>query len=81
MARSERFVKPGSLWVERQLHKEGPSPVFIAWRPDQSQSFTDKKALLRFARWPASTPTGTEFREWLASFEKPVIPDAVPTAG
>ena len=34
--------------------------------------FTDPKALLKFVRWPKSTPTGQALREWLASFdEKP----------
>ena len=34
--------------------------------------FTDTKALLKFVRWPKSTPTGEALREWLASFnEKP----------
>ena len=35
-------------------------------------SFTDTKKLLAFIRWPKSTPTGQQIREWLASFdEKP----------
>ena len=67
----ERFHVPGSLWVERQIRKEGPSPVFICWRPDTAQGFTDTKELLRFARWPKSTPTGTALREWLVSLAAP----------
>ena len=30
--------------------------------------FTDTKALLKFVRWPKSTPTGEALREWLDSF-------------
>ena len=33
-------------------------------------SFTDTKKLLAFIRWPKSTPTGQQIREWLASFDK-----------
>lgn len=67
--RPARFSKPGSLFIERQLPREGPSPVFIAWRPNTSQGFTDEKALLKFAAWPKSTPTGLELRQWLRSFD------------
>ena len=65
----EQFLVPGSILIERQVHREGPSPVFIAWKPHTSQSFTDEKALLKFAAWPKSTTTGTKIREWLRSFD------------
>ena len=64
----DQFFKPGSVFIERQEPREGPSPVFIAWKPHTSQTFVDKKALLKFAAWPRSTPTGLELREWLDSF-------------
>ena len=64
-----QFFKPGSIFIERQVPREGPSPVFVAWRPNSSQTFTDEKALLKFAAWPRSTPTGLELREWLRSFD------------
>ena len=32
--------------------------------------FTDPKAILKFVKWPKSTPTGDALREWLASFDK-----------
>ena len=63
-----QFFKPGSILIERQVPREGPSPVFICWKPDTSQTFTDEKKLLKFAAWPRSTPTGLELREWLKSF-------------
>ena len=64
-----QFFKPGSIFIERQMPREGPSPVFICWKPDTSQTFTDEKKLLKFCAWPKSTPTGTELREWLRSFD------------
>ena len=71
----ERFHIPGSLLVERQLRREGPSPVFIAWRPNTSMLFTERKPLLKFCAWPASTETGKELRTWLDSF-----PESAPAA-
>ena len=71
-----QFFKPGSTFIERQVPREGPSPVFICWKPHTSQTFTDEKALLKFAGWPKSTPTGLELREWLESFH--VLEEQVP---
>ena len=67
-----QFFKPGSILIERQVPREGPSPVFTAWIMQCShtaQTFTDEKALLKFAAYPKSTPTGVELREWLRSFD------------
>ena len=64
-----QFFKPGSILIERQVPREGPSPVFTAWKPHTAQTFTDEKALLKFAAYPKSTPTGVELREWLRSFD------------
>ena len=63
--RRAQFFKPGSLLIEYQEHREGPSPVFVAWRPNTAQSFTDRSVLLKFCAWPASTPTGRELRDWI----------------
>ena len=60
-----QFYKPGSVFIEYQTRSEGPSPVWVCWKPGRSQGFTDTKALLKFAGWPASTPTGVALREWL----------------
>tara|TARA_A200000159_G_scaffold68719_4_gene63685 strand:- start:2145 stop:2459 length:315 start_codon:yes stop_codon:yes gene_type:complete len=68
-----QFFKPGSILIERQVQREGPSPVFVAWKPHVSQSFTDEQALLKFAAYPKSTPTGVELREWLRSFDSVAI--------
>ena len=64
-----QFFKPGSIFIERQEPREGPTPVFICWKPHVSQTFTDEKALLKFAAYPKSTPTGVDLREWLRSFD------------
>lgn len=60
-----QFYKPGSVFIEYQTPSEGPSPVWVCWKPNSSQGFTDVKALLKFAGWPKSTPTGIALREWL----------------
>lgn len=72
----DQFFKPGSIFIERQVPREGPAPVYICWKPHTSQTFTDRKALLKFAAWPKSTPTGTELREWLASFDDVTVKQA-----
>ena len=69
------FCKPGSLIVEYQEHREGPTPIYVAWKPHTAKSFTDVKALLKFCAWPKSTPTGVELREWLAGFDAPTQPE------
>ena len=48
-----QFFKPGSIFIERQVPREGPSPVFVAWKPHTAQSFIDEKALLKFAAYPS----------------------------
>jgi hypothetical protein len=35
--------------------------------------FTDPKVLLKFVRWPKSTPTGQALREWLQAWDAPEI--------
>ena len=67
--KSEVFYTPGALRVERQTPREGPSPVFVAWKPHTAATFTDVKALLKFAAWPKSTPTGQALRDWLETFK------------
>lgn len=43
---------------------------YVAWRPNISQFFDSKKALLAWAKWPSNTPTGDELREWLEGLER-----------
>jgi hypothetical protein len=66
--KSEVFTAPG-LRVQRRWDKWN-GVLFLAWKPDVSQCFRDKKELLRFVAWPAKTPTGDSFRDWLNSFEE-----------
>lgn len=54
--------------------REGPPIVYAVLRGKTSKLFTDHKALLKFVKWPASTPTGQALRDWLASFDQK--PDA-----
>jgi len=65
----DRFEIPGSLLIERSLRREGPSPVYVAWKPHTSRLFYEKKPLLKFCKWPASTASGVALREWLSSFD------------
>lgn len=64
------FNRPGSLRIEWQPRDR----YFVCWRPHVSQLCTDRKEVLRFARWPASTPTGQALREWLTELEQRTLP-------
>ena len=77
----DRFEIPGSLFVERSLRKDGPSPVYVAWMPNTSRMFYDKESVLRFCKWPASTPSGVALREWLGAFDDVAIPEQQPNEG
>lgn len=66
------FRVPGSLFIERTPSREGPSPVWICWKPHTSRVFADPKAAIKFAAWPKSTPTGQELRDWIKGLEEPV---------
>ena len=54
--------------------REGPPVVYAVLSGKTSKLFSDHKALLKFVKWPASTPTGQALRDWLASFDQK--PDA-----
>ena len=71
----DRFEIPGSLWIERSLRREGPSPVYVAWVPHTSRLFYEKKPLLKFCKWPASTQSGIALREWLSTFDDVTVPE------
>jgi len=64
-----QFHVPNALFIERSLRREGPSPVYIAWKPHTSRLFYDKKSLLKFCAWPKSLTTGQALRDWLDSFD------------
>ena len=67
------FEVPGSLKIERFRQREGPSPVWIIWTPGTSRPVPGSdqeafRAILKLAKWPASTPTGEKLRAWLAEW-------------
>ena len=62
--KSERFTA-GQLWIEATKHREGPPLVYVCRSGKSSMLFTEPAALLKFVRWPKSTPTGQALREWL----------------
>lgn len=66
MARTDTFSRP-SLWVQATRSAEGIA--YVAWKPQVSQGFGDRKALLKWLAWPAKTPTGDELRQWLDGLE------------
>ena len=43
--------------------------TYTVWKPNTSRIFTDVKKAIKFAAYPASTPTGQELREWFKSFD------------
>ena len=70
---SSEFVVPGSLSVRRQRMREGPSPVWIVWRPHTCQSVSGDSPesfsqLLKLCKWPPGTPTGDRLRDWLVEW-------------
>lgn len=71
MGDNDFFNVPHSLSIQRQHPKTGPSPLFLCWRPNLSVYCLDAKSVIRFARWPASTPTGAALRQWLSFETKP----------
>lgn len=67
------FKVPGSLTIVRQVVREGPSPQWTMWRPHTSQAVAGNdpetfSAILKFAKWPAKTPTGERLRDWLVEW-------------
>jgi hypothetical protein len=68
--KAERFTAGKELWIERNRRREGPPVVYTVMVGKTARLFTDPKAILKFVKWPKSTPTGDALREWLASFDK-----------
>ena len=81
MITSDEFVVPGSLRITKITNRIGKAPDvstevhYICWRPHVAQGLIDPKAVIRFARWPASTPTGKQLREWLGITPNPAAPE------
>lgn len=66
--KTDTFSAPGLLVVRQWDRWNGA--LFIAWKPNVSMAFRERKPLLKFVAWPVKTPTGDRFREWLNSFEE-----------
>lgn len=75
MPRSETFTA-ASLRIEAQRQDNGWH--FYAWRPGTSQAFANSASLLRWAKWPAKTPTGDALRQWLAELDAITSPPPEP---
>ena len=78
MPRAEHFTT-ATLRIEAQRSDNGWS--FTAWRPGTSQGFNDAASLLRWAAWPAKTPTGDALRQWLSALEGAPHPEPAPGDG
>ena len=65
--KADTFRAPGLIVVRQWDRWNGA--LFIAWKPSVSMAFRERKQLLKFVGWPAKTPTGDQFREWLKSFD------------
>jgi hypothetical protein len=65
MAKRDAFTAGGlriETWFDGERH-------FICWKPDVSVYRRTRKEVLKFAAWPAKTPTGDSLRAWLTSLE------------
>ena len=71
--KSERFTAGNELWIEVTKHREGPPLVYVCRSGRSSKLFTDPAKLLKFVRWPKSTPTGQALREWLDHWDAPEV--------
>ena len=69
--KADTFRAPGLIVVRQWDRWNGA--LFIAWKPSVSMAFRERKQLLKFVGWPAKTPTGDQFRAWLAEFENPLV--------
>lgn len=64
MARREEFIAGG---LRITSWREFSGRVFVCWKPSVSIFCQSSKEALRFAAWPAKTPTGDALREWLSA--------------
>ncbi len=62
----ETFETRG-LRIETSLDWSGR--FYIAWRPNVSMFFRDRKALIKWAGYPVKTPTRDSLMSWLDSLD------------
>jgi len=70
--KDQRFIA-GQLFIEATKHREGPPLVYVCKSGKSSMLFTDPAKLLKWVRWPKSTPTGLRLRQWLEAWDAPEI--------
>lgn len=64
------FTGGTELYIERHKnHREGPKVYYVVRKGDSCRPFTDPQLLLKWVRWPRSTPTGVLLREWLDAWD------------
>ena len=66
MAKRDQFVA-NSLRIETATDWSGR--WFVVWKPNVSVYCRTRKEVLKFASWPAKTPTGDALRAWLDQME------------
>lgn len=65
------FTAGAGLYIEHRTNrKEGPKAYYVVRSCHSSMLFTDKTALLKWVKWPKSTPSGVLLREWLDEWEQ-----------
>ena len=65
------FTAGAGLYIEHRTNKKEGSRIYYVVRScHSSMLFTDKTALLRWVKWPKSTPSGARLREWLDEWEQ-----------
>lgn len=71
MLKPKRFHIPGALLIEQHVVREGPSPYFVAWVPNTSKMFYDRKEMMRWIKWPKGTPSREAIDSFLDGLEAP----------
>ena len=65
--KSRRFQR-GQLYIERQIRREGPPVVYVAYYRQSSCGFTDQARLLKWLKLGRGTETRTSLEAWLEAF-------------
>ena len=69
------FTAGAGLYIEHRTNKkEGSRIYYVVRSSNSSMLFTDKAALLKWVKWPKSTPSGARLHEWLDEWEQADYP-------
>ena len=64
------FTAGAGLYIEHRTNKkEGPRAYYVVRNCHKAMLFTNKTAVIKWVKWPKSTPTGVLLREWLDEWE------------